>query len=114
MTDNVEHVILFQQLCSDAYFPISLSIAFSLQSRGRFDTHVNLSLQGRREGGAMGASVAPTDYKVHFFVDQRFGRLELGTLLKDQDDQHCRLSWSAAANPVNNTNCQLYFYFCAF
>lgn len=40
-----------------------------------------LSLQARRQeaggrGGAMGA-------------DQRFGRLELGTPLKDQNDQHC-------------------------
>ena len=26
--------------------------------------------------------------EVHFFADQRFGRLELGTILKDHNDQH--------------------------
>ena len=48
-------------------------------------------MQARREGlgGAMGAPV-PLQTEVHFFVEQRFGRLELGTLLKDHDDQH---SW---------------------
>ena len=33
----------------------------------------------------------PRATEVHFFVDQRFGRLKLGTLLKDHSDQHC---WS--------------------
>ena len=56
-------------------------------------THVYVYMyiyQARREGGAMGASALPLQAtKVHFFVDQRFGRLELGTLLNDHDDQHC-------------------------
>ena len=44
---------------------------------------------GREEGGAMGASALPTGYNGPLYVDQRFGRLELGTLLNDHDDQHC-------------------------
>ena len=45
--------------------------------------------QGGGEGrGAMGASTLPTGYKGPLYVDQRFGRLELGTLLNDHDDQH--------------------------
>ena len=52
----------------------------------------------REEGGcAMGASAPPPPPRtrateateVHFFVDQQFGRLEVGTLMKDHDDQHC-------------------------
>ena len=31
----------------------------------------------------------PQATKVHFFVDQRFGRLERSTLMKDHDHQHC-------------------------
>ena len=31
----------------------------------------------------------PLAVEVHCFVDQRFGRLELGKLLKDHDDRHC-------------------------
>ena len=51
-------------------------------------------IQACREGGAMGASAPPPPFptqatEVHFFVDQKFGRLELGTLMKDRDDQHC-------------------------
>ena len=34
------------------------------------------------------ARTPPSETEVHFFVDQRLGRLELGTLLKDHDDQH--------------------------
>ena len=45
------------------------------------------------------------------YVDQRFVRLELGTQLKDHDDQQ---SWFAAENPVNNADFQLYFYTCSF
>ena len=45
--------------------------------------------------------------EVYFIVDQRFGRLQLGTLLKDRDDQQCRSLWFAAANPVNNMDFQL-------
>ena len=44
---------------------------------------------GRGGGGCDGcARTPPSETEVHFFVDQRFGRLELGTLLKDHDDQH--------------------------
>ena len=40
--------------------------------------------------GAMGALATPPQAtEVHFIVDQRFGRLQLGTLLKDYDDQQC-------------------------
>lgn len=56
----------------------------------------------------------PQATEVLFFVDQRFGKLELGTLMKDNDDQHCLSSWFAAANQVNNANFQIYFYFCYF
>ena len=52
--------------------------------------------------------------EVCFFVDQRFRRLALGTLPKDHDDQQCWSSWFAEANPVNNTDFQLYIYFCSF
>ena len=31
----------------------------------------------------------PRATEVHFFVDQRFDRLKLGTILKDHSDQHC-------------------------
>ena len=68
-----------------------------------------------RGGGCDGCARTPSQAaEVHFFVDQRFGRLELGTLLKDHDDQHYRSSWFAAAKPVNNTDFQLHFYFCSF
>ena len=67
-----------------------------------------------RRGVAMAASTPPTGYRGPFFVDQRFGKLELGTLMKDNDDQHCLSSWFAAANQVNNANFQLYFYFSSF
>ena len=41
-------------------------------------------------------------------------RLELGTLLKDHDDQYFWSSWFAAANPVNNTDFQLFSTFVLF
>ena len=41
----------------------------------------------------------PRATEVHFFVDQRFGRLNFGTILKDHSDQH-----TSGANPVNNAN----------
>lgn len=40
----------------------------------------------------MGAPAPPPPQQapaVHLFVDQRFGRLQLGTLLKEYDDQRC-------------------------
>ena len=72
-------------------------------------------VQARRDWGCDGCTRTPLQAaEIHFFVDQRFSRLELGTLLKDHDDQHCWSSWFAAANPVDNTDFQLYFYFCSF
>ena len=61
------------------------------------------------EGGAMRwmRSHPPQSREVPFFVDQRFGKLELGTPLKNHYDQHS----AYAANQVNNANFQLYFYF---
>jgi len=59
------------------------------------------------KGGAMGALAPPQATEVHFIVDQRFGRLQLGTPLKDHDDQKCRSSCSAAANQLNNMDFQL-------
>jgi len=41
------------------------------------------------KGGAMGALAPPQATEVHFIVDQRFGRFQFGTLLKDHDDQKC-------------------------
>ena len=51
--------------------------------------------------------------EVHVFVVV-FGRLKLGTLLKDHDDKHRRSSWFTAARPMNNSDFQLYFYFSSF
>jgi len=47
--------------------------------------------QARTERGRRGTPASPTPQaaEVNFFVDQRFRRLELGTLLKDHDDQKC-------------------------
>ena len=53
------------------------------------------------------ATPPPSATEVYFIVDQRCGSLQLGTLLKDHDDQQCRSSWFAAANPVNNMDFQL-------
>ena len=49
-----------------------------------------LGRQVRREWGCDGCvRTPPQATDVHSFVDQRFGRLEIGTLLKDHNDQHC-------------------------
>ena len=42
-------------------------------------------------GGAHTLSPPPPQLsaEVHSIVNQQFGRLKLGTLLKDHDDQHC-------------------------
>ena len=73
-------------------------------------------LQARREGGGCDGCVRtpPTPAEVHLFVDQRFCKLELGTLLKGHDDQHCWSSWFAAANPMNNTDFQFISIFVLF
>ena len=46
----------------------------------------NIIQQARREWGCDGCTRTPPQAaEVHFFVDQRCGRLELGTLMKDHD-----------------------------
>ena len=47
--------------------------------------------QARRQRDRRGtpASPPPQAAEVNFFVDQRFRRLELGTLPKDHDDLRC-------------------------
>ena len=43
-----------------------------------------------------------------FFADQRFGRLELGTILKDHDDQHC---WSKPSEQCEFLALLLFLFF---
>jgi len=59
--------------------------------------------------GAQAPPSPPRTAEVHFFVDQRFGRL--GTQLKVHDDQESRF---AVATPVKNADIKLYFCFCSF
>ena len=72
-----------------------------------------LAISDRRPVGKGGSPAAPTPFsqaaQVHFFVGQRFRRLEPDAPLKDHDDQNCWSSWFTAANPVNN-NFQLCLY----
>ena len=57
--------------------------------------------------GAQAPPFSPQAAEIHFFVDQRFGRL--GTQLKVHDDQE-----STVANPVKNADIKLNFCFCSF
>ena len=54
--------------------------------------HAQFVYHSRRVGRGVrwcARSPPPQAAEVYFFVDQRFGRLEFGTLLKNHDDQHC-------------------------
>ena len=71
-------------------FELEDSINFEASKHVDVGTLTFIYFRPLGRGGAMGASAPPLQaIEVHIFADQRFGRLELDTLLKDHDDQQC-------------------------